>query len=122
MVDRPNRCTAVYRRPVDQWRGRELPSRVCGIKESQGRNLAQIEAQISHTFPNHWYVASAPTLEYDWQVFPGQRWIVPVGLEGGREINVRSQDLSVQVGAYYNVRRPIGETRWNLSVEFGWVH
>ena len=93
-----------------------------GSRSRKDVNLAQIEAQISHTFPNHWYVASAPTLEYDWQVFPGQRWIVPVGLEGGREINVRSQDLSVQVGAYYNVRRPIGETRWNLSVEFGWVH
>ena len=85
-------------------------------------NLAQIEAQISHTFPNHWYLASAPTLQYDWQVSPGQRLTVPVGLEGGREINVRSQDLSVQVGAYYNVRRPTGETRWTLSAEFGWVH
>jgi hypothetical protein len=93
-----------------------------GSESREEVNLTQIEAQISYTFSNHWYLASAPTLDYDWRLSPGQRWIVPVGLEGGRTINVRAQDLSVQVGAYYNVRRPIGEARWTVSAEFGWVH
>jgi hypothetical protein len=84
-------------------------------------NLTQIEAQISYTFSNHWYVASAPTLEYDWHADAGQRWIVPVGVEGGREFSARSQDLSVQCGAYYNVQRPTGEAGWTLTIEFGWV-
>lgn len=85
-------------------------------------NLTRFEAQISYTFPSHWYVVSAPTLEYDWRASPGQRWIVPVGVEGGRAFTVHSQELSVQVGAYSNVQKPSGEAAWALSAEFGWVH
>jgi hypothetical protein len=84
--------------------------------------LTQIETQISYTCSNRWYLASAPTFEYDWQASHGQRWIVPVGVEGGREFSAHSQDLSLQFGAYYNVRKPPGEAGWTVSLEFGWVH
>ena len=85
-------------------------------------NLTAIEAQMSYTFDNHWYVASDPIFEYDWRASSGQKWIVPVGVEGGRAFTVNSQELSVQVGAYYNVQKPHGKAGWTLSAEFGWVH
>jgi hypothetical protein len=93
-----------------------------GPASREAVNLTQIETQISYTFSNHWYLDSAPTFEYNRQASPGRRWIVPVGVEGGREFKVRSQELSLQLGAYYNVRKPPGEAGWTVSLEFGWVH
>ena len=92
-----------------------------GAHSREEVSLTQIETQISYSFPNSWYVSSAPTLECNWRLSPGQRWIVPLGLEVGRQFSVRSHNLSVQVGAYYNVRRPTGEATWTLSTQFGWV-
>jgi hypothetical protein len=85
-------------------------------------NLTAFELQVSYTFSNHWYVESHPTIEYDWNASSSQRWVVPVGVEVGREFSARSQDLSLQVGAYYNVQKPTGEVGWTFSVELGWVH
>ena len=92
-----------------------------GPSAREDANLTQIEAQISYTFASRWYGASAPTLECDWRASRGQRWTVPVGMEGGREFTFRSQELSVQVGAYDNVHKPRGEAGWTLSAELGWV-
>ena len=92
-----------------------------GPKSREDMSLTQIEMEISYTFPNHWYVVSAPTLECDWRLSHGQRWIVPAGVAVGRESSVGSHDLSVQFGAYYNVLRSMGEATWTLNVEFGWV-
>jgi hypothetical protein len=57
------------------------------------------------------------------QVTPsGQDWVIPIGAVVGREFTIRSQDVSLQVGAYYNVKRPNGTAAWVLATGFSWVH
>ena len=77
-----------------------------GPRSREDVNLTEIETQVSYTFSNDWYLVSAPTFIHDWQAAGGQRWTVPLGIEVGRSFKVCSQNVSAQVGAYYNMKKP----------------
>ena len=47
-------------------------------------SLTQIEAQLSYSFPDNWYIQTAPTIAHDWNAARGERWLIPVGVDGGR--------------------------------------
>jgi hypothetical protein len=80
-------------------------------------NVTQVEVQLSQTFSDHWYIASAPTISRDWRAPAGQAWTVPFGADVGRTLTLGSADLTVQAGAYYNVVKPEGADRWVFGAE-----
>jgi hypothetical protein len=98
-------------------------SSVAGPSPRDDVSETEFETQVSYAFPNSpWYVETAPTIAYDWRAPVGQRWVVPVGVEVGRELNIAHQDMSVQVGSYYGVARPDDSPKWAIGLQFSWVH
>jgi len=83
-------------------------------------NQTQIEVQVSYTFQNDWYIQTNPTLTYNWKP-PGQGWTVPIGIDVGKSWSVGTQGLSLQAGAYYNVKKLDGAAEWLLRTQLTWV-
>src|SRR5262245_33340534 len=80
-------------------------------------SLTQIEVQLSYAFPTDWYIQTAPTISYDGQAPSGQHWVVPIGADIGKVLKVGSRELGLQVGAYYNVKKPDGAATWVLQIQ-----
>jgi hypothetical protein len=60
-----------------------------------------------------WYVNSAPILTANWKAESGQKWIVPVGLGGGKLVMLGGKlPLNLQTQIYYNVVRPDFGPEW----------
>ena len=95
---------------------------VAGPSSRESVEQTQIELQVSYTFSNNWYVDTAPTIFHDWRASSGQDWVIPIGADVGRQFAIQSTEVSLQVGAYYNVTRPNGTAAWVLVTEFGWIH
>ncbi len=91
-----------------------------GPSSREDVSLTQIEVLLSYTFGSNWYVQTNPTYSYDWKAPSGQGWIVPIGMDVGKVFPIGSQSLSLQVGAYYNVRKPDGAADWVLRAQTGW--
>jgi hypothetical protein len=84
-------------------------------------SLTQIEVQLSYTFSNGWYIQSAPAISHDWHAPGGQRWVIPIGADVGRAFKVGSQEMGLQIGAYYNVKKPAGGAEWTLQTQISWL-
>jgi len=93
-----------------------------GPSSRQAVSLMQIEWQVSYTFPDGWYLQSAPTISYDWRAPSGQGWTVPVGVDGGKAFKIGSQNMSAQIGVYYNVKKPTGTAGWSLQTQLSWMY
>jgi hypothetical protein len=91
-----------------------------GPSSRQDVSLTQIEVLLSYTFASNWYVQTNPTYSYDWKAPSGQGWIVPIGMDIGKVFPIGSQSLSVQVGGYYNVKKPDGAADWELRAQVEW--
>lgn len=85
-------------------------------------SLLQIEVQLSYTFSNDWYIQTAPTISHDWQAPSGQGWLVPIGADIGKVLKIGSQEIGLQVGAYYNVKKPAGAATWVLQTQVSLVY
>lgn len=60
-----------------------------------------------------WYLNSAPIITANWKAEPDQRWIVPLGLGGGKMMFIGGKlPLNVQSQLYYNVVRPDFGPEW----------
>jgi hypothetical protein len=93
-----------------------------GRRSREDVSLTQIEAQVSYAFSNGWYVQSNPTFVHDDKAPRGEDWTVPIGVDVGREFSLGSQGMSLQVGAYYNVKKPTGAAEWTLETQFSLVY
>src|SRR5213596_2021651 len=69
---------------------------VAGRSSRQDVSVTQIEMQVSYTISN------------DWKAPSGQRWVIPIGVDVGRTFTIGSQGISLQIGAYDNVKKPTG--------------
>jgi hypothetical protein len=85
-------------------------------------SLTQIEVQVSYTFPNDWYIQTAPTISHDWQAPSGERWVIPMGVDAGRVFKIGAQEMGLQIGAYYNIKKPAGGAEWVLQIQVTWLH
>jgi hypothetical protein len=72
---------------------------------------------LNYNFKGGWFVGSAPIITAN-EYGSGQRWTVPVGLQGGRLIKLFGKlPVNLLVGAYYNVVRPQGAGDWQLRTQ-----
>ena len=85
-------------------------------------SLTQMQVQLSYAFSSNWYIQSSPVLSYDWKASSGQGWIIPIGVDVGRTFKVGSQGASLQVGAYYNVKKAAGAPEWVLQTQLTWLY
>ena len=85
-------------------------------------SLTQIEAQLSYSFSDDWYIQTAPTIAHDWKAAPGERWLIPVGVDVGRAFKVGSHAMSLQMGAYYNVKKAASVPEWVLQTQISWLY
>lgn len=79
----------------------------------------QIEASFSWNLPHDWYLLTAPTINADWKLATGKRWLVPFGAGLGRTFEMRHQAVDANVALYYNAIRPAGSPspKWQLSLQ-----
>ena len=91
-----------------------------GPTSRQDVSLTKIEVLLSYTFANNWYVQTNPTFSCDWKAPSGQGWVVPIGIDIGKVFPIGSRSLSLQVGAYYNVKKPDGAADWVLQAQIEW--
>jgi hypothetical protein len=85
-------------------------------------SLTQIEVKLSYAFANDWYVQSDQVLSHDWRAPRGQRWTIPIGVDVGRTFKIGVHGMSLQLGAYYNVKKPTGGADWTLQTQLSWLH
>ena len=85
-------------------------------------SLTQVEVEFSYTFSNDWYIQTSPTFSHDWNAPSGERWVIPIGVDVGRTFTIGSQGITVQIGAYYNVKKPTGAPEWVLNTQLSWLY
>ena len=84
--------------------------------------MTQIEMQVSYTFSNDWDIQMSPTMSHDRKAPSGQRWVIPIGVDVGRTFTIGSQGISLQIGAYDNVKKPTGAAEWVLDTQVSWLY
>lgn len=89
-----------------------------GSSSREDVSLTQIELQFSYQFSNGWYIDTNPTMTYDWKAPSNQGWTIPVGLDVGKVFKIGNQGMSLQLGAYYNAKKPDGTADWFLQTQF----
>ena len=47
---------------------------------------------------------------------------VPIGVDVGRTFTIGSQGISLQIGAYDNVKKPTGAAEWVLDTQVSWLY
>ena len=85
-------------------------------------SLTQIEVKFSYEFSSGWYIDTDPVMTYDWKAPSNQGWTIPVGLDVGKSFKIGHQGMSLQLGAYYNAKKPDGTADWFLQTQFTLIY
>ncbi len=95
-----------------------------GNRERGSVNQTYIEPEVSYNFESGWYFDCDPAITYDWTADAANAWTIPMGADVGKAFKLGSQDMSLQVGVYYLVKRPDGAPQWiaRVSVTFLFPH
>jgi hypothetical protein len=93
-----------------------------GRSSREDVSLTQIEVQVSYTFASDWYIQTSPTISHDWKAPSGQDWVIPIGIDVGRTFTIGGQGMSLQIGAYYNVKKPAAAADWVLETQFTLIY
>lgn len=73
---------------------------------------------VAYTFDNGYYLSSNPDITFNWQNSENQKWLVPVGLGGGKTFYLGKQAINLSSHAYYNAIRPKNiNSPWQLQLE-----
>jgi hypothetical protein len=84
-------------------------------------SLTTINPFVNYNFPGGWFVGTVPIMTADWMA-GGQKWTLPVGLQGGRLIKIADKlPVNLLVGAYYNALRPQFGATWELRTSVAFV-
>jgi hypothetical protein len=76
---------------------------------------------INYNFEGGWFVGMNSITTADWDT-DGEKWTLPVGLQGGRLIKLFGKlPVNLLVGAYYNALRPEGVGTWQLRTQITFV-
>jgi hypothetical protein len=90
-----------------------------GTSGPSGTRYAQFLAEpfFNYNFGHGWFLSTAPIITFDeYGHGHGQRWTVPVGLEGGRIIKLDGKlPVKMSIGAYYNIVTPKYGAKWQLK-------
>ncbi|MBS0559582.1 MAG: neuromedin U [Proteobacteria bacterium] len=83
--------------------------------------LTTINPFINYNFGGGWFIGTSMVTTANWDA-PGEKWTLPVGLQGGRLIKVGGKlPVDLVVGAYYNALRPEGAGTWDLRTQVTFI-
>jgi hypothetical protein len=90
---------------------------IAGKSEREDVNKTLINLFLVYQLGAGWYVNSAPIITANWKADEGQKWIVPLGVGGGKVAKVGKFPINTQVGAYANVVSPDLGPDWQLRLQ-----
>jgi hypothetical protein len=80
-------------------------------------NTFLLEPFFAYNFGGGWFVQIQPIMTANWDA-GGEKWTLPVGIQGGRVIKIRGKlAVTLEIGAYYTALRPSGAGTWQLLTE-----
>ena len=83
--------------------------------------LTTINPFINYNFPGGWFVGTSLVSTANWDA-GGEKWTLPVGLQGGRLIKIAGKlPVNLLLGAYYNALRPSGTGTWQLRTQIAFI-
>jgi hypothetical protein len=94
-----------------------------GTSGSGGTRYAQFLAEpfFNYNFGHGWFVSTAPIITFN-EYGHGQKWTVPVGLEGGRIVKLGGKlPVKLSIGAYYNIVTPQYGAKWQLKSTMAFI-
>ncbi|HTV66569.1 MAG TPA: hypothetical protein VMD98_13250 [Bryocella sp.] len=84
-------------------------------------SVMTINPFVNYNFGGGWFVGAVPIVTASWDT-AGEKWTLPVGIQGGRLIKVRGKlPVNLLVGAYYNVLRPSAAGTWQLRTQIALI-
>lgn len=84
-----------------------------GKDEADDVNHMLLNLFLVRQLNNGWYVNSVPIITADWTASSGQKWIVPLGMGGGKLVFLGGKlPLNLQTQIYYNVVHPDFGPEW----------
>jgi len=76
-----------------------------------------LEPFFNYNFGEGWFAGTVPIITANWDR-GGEKWTLPVGIQGGRLIKLGDKlPIKLEVGVYYNALRPAGAGNWQLLTE-----
>jgi hypothetical protein len=79
----------------------------CGQdKNTPNVNKGSLLYFFNYMLPNAWQVGMNPTITYNNQASPGNKWVVPVGGYVGKTIKIGKLPVNIKVGLEYSVVSP----------------
>ena len=91
---------------------------IAGDEDRGDVNHMLINVFIVRQMGNGWYLNTAPIITADWTSESEDRWIVPLGLGGGKLVFLGGKlPLNLQTQIYYNVVRPDFGPEWQWRVQ-----
>ncbi len=73
---------------------------------------------FNYFLPHGLTLGQSQSITANWSAPPGQRWTVPVGGTVTQLTKFGGQPVQLQIGAFYNVVRPIAGPSWTLRTQF----
>jgi hypothetical protein len=73
---------------------------------------------FNYFLPHGITLGQSQSITANWAAPPKDRWTVPVGATVSQLTKFGSQAVSLQIGAFYNVVRPIEGPSWTLRTQF----
>jgi hypothetical protein len=89
-----------------------------GVEERQDVNMMTVQYFVNYNFDRGWFVASSPINEFDWNANLDNRFLIPLGGGVGRVFPIGKQPVSVFLGGYYDIARPLGQPDWQVVFTF----
>jgi len=86
---------------------------VAGPRTRPDVNQFLTQPFVNYNLPHKWYLVSSPVITANWEVRPGERWVVPVGGGVGKIVRLGKQPVNVYAQFFRNVQRPDGTSNWS---------
>ena len=118
--------TAVVVRTDGPWVYGGLINNVWSFGGTSGRGGTRYSTFTAQPFVNYnfgggWFIGSAPIVTANWDA-PGEKWTLPIGLQGGRLIKLFDKlPVNLEVGGYYSALRPNPGSTVQLKTEVTFI-
>jgi hypothetical protein len=82
--------------------------------------LTTINPFLNYNFEGGWFIGANLISTANWDA-GGEKWTLPVGMQGGRLVKIGKLPVNLLVGAYYNALRPPIAGTWQLRTQVTFV-
>jgi hypothetical protein len=85
-----------------------------GVDERQDVDAMTLQYFVNYNFDHGWFLTSSPINSFNWRSNMDNRCLIPLGGGGGRVFAIGKQPVSMFLGGYYDVQRPLGQPDWQI--------